>query len=326
MVSSKDVAKLANVSQTTVSRVLNSPELVRPKTVEKVMKAIKELNYHPDPVARSLVSKQTKTIALISGPLYNPFFVDTTSAIVDYANEKDYQVIVHFSNDDKEDITNRYIFKNKVDGIIMSSILMDDPIYEQMKCLDIPIIFFNRRHSKECNFVEIDNEMAGFLLTEHLIQKGHKEIVWISGQLDKSTFHDRYKGYERALKTYNYPMKKENMFIIDTDPNTIKSVFKKIISREKKITAIAASTDAIALLLLDLYGKLNVKVPEEVAIIGIDNVDLSSLGYVQLSTVGPSESYNLGRVAIEKLFDLIEKKTDKVQITAPVQLYERKTT
>ncbi|RKJ08313.1 LacI family transcriptional regulator, partial [Butyricicoccus sp. 1XD8-22] len=141
MVSSKDVAKLANVSQTTVSRVLNSPELVRPKTVEKVMKAIKELNYHPDPVARSLVSKQTKTIALISGPLYNPFFVDTTSAIVDYANEKDYQVIVHFSNDDKEDITNRYIFKNKVDGIIMSSILMDDPIYEQMKCLDIPIIF-----------------------------------------------------------------------------------------------------------------------------------------------------------------------------------------
>ncbi len=78
--------------------------------------------------------------------------------------------------------------------------------------------------------------------------------------------------------------------------------------------------------MLDLYGKLNVKVPEEVAIIGIDNVDLSSLGYVQLSTVGPSESYNLGRVAIEKLFDLIEKKTDKVQITAPVQLYERKTT
>lgn len=326
MVSSKDVAKLANVSQATVSRVLNSPELVRPETVEKVMKAIKQLNYHPDPVARSLVSKQTKTIALISGPLYNPFFVDTTSLIVDYANEKGYQVLVHFTNDTQEDLANQYIFKNKVDGIIMSSILMDDPIYEKIKTLNIPIVFFNRKHNDECNYVEIDNEMAGYLLTEHLIKKNHEEIIWIGGQLNKSTFHHRFKGYKKALQDYNIPYKEENVFIIDTDPKIIKNVFTQIINRKVKPTAIAASTDAIALLLLDLYGKSNILVPEEVAIAGIDNVNLTSYGYVQLSTVGPIESYNIGQIAVEMLFELIEKKINKVQITLPVQLYERKTT
>lgn len=326
LVSSKDVAKLANVSQATVSRVLNTPELVRPETVEKVMKAIKQLNYHPDPVARSLVSKQTKTIALISGPLYNPFFVDTTSLIVDYANEKGYQVLVHFTNDIQEELANQYIFKNKVDGIIMSSILMDDPIYEKIKALNIPIVFFNRKHNDECNYVEIDNEMAGYLLTEHLIKKNHKEIIWIGGHLNKSTFHNRFKGYKKALKDYNIEYKEENVFIINTDPQSTKNVFTQIINREEKPTAIAASTDAIALLLLDLYGKSNIAVPEEVAIGGIDNVNLTRYGYVQLTTVGPIESYNIGQIAVEMLFELIEKKINKVQITIPVQLYERKTT
>lgn len=326
MVSSKDVAKLANVSQATVSRVLNSPELVRPETVEKVMKAIKQLNYHPDPVARSLVSKQTKTIALISGPLYNPFFVDTTSLIVDYANEKGYQVLVHFTNDSEEDLANQYIFKNKVDGILMSSILMDDPIYEKIKTLDIPVVFFNRKHNEECNYVEIDNEMAGFLITEHLIKKGHKDIIWISGHLNKSTFHNRFEGYKRALKTYNMELKEENVFVITTDPKSITNVFNQIINRDKKTTAIAASTDAIALLLLDLYEKFNIKVPHEIAISGIDNVNLSGYGYVQLTTVGPIEAYNIGQIAVEMLFELMEKKINKVQITIPVKLYERKTT
>lgn len=324
MVSSKDVAKLAKVSQATVSRVLNSPELVRPETVEKVMKAIEQLNYHPNSVARSLVSKQTKTIALISGPLYNPFFVDTTSLIVDYANEKGYQVLVHFTNDLQED--NQYIFKNKVDGILMSSILMDDPIYEKIKALNIPIVFFNRKHNDECNFVEIDNEMAGYLLTEHLIKKNHKEIIWISGHLNKSTFHNRFRGYKKALEDYNIPYKEENVFILNTDPKSIKKIFTQIINRDNKPTAIAASTDSIALLLLDLFEKINVKVPEEIAIAGIDNVNLSSYGFVQLTTVGPIESYNIGQIAVEMLFELMEKKIDKVRITIPVQLYERKTT
>ncbi len=92
LVSSKDVAKHAGVSQTTVSRVLNTPELVKPKTVEKVMKAIEDLNYIPNDIARSLVQKKTGIITLISGPLHNPFFVDTTTAIVNYVNARGYKL------------------------------------------------------------------------------------------------------------------------------------------------------------------------------------------------------------------------------------------
>ena len=99
MVSSKDVAKHVGVSQTTVYRVLNMPQTVKKPTLDKVMKAIDELNYIPNGHARSLVQNKTNTIALLSGPLHNPFFVDTTTAIVNYANEKGFRVNVQFVND-----------------------------------------------------------------------------------------------------------------------------------------------------------------------------------------------------------------------------------
>lgn len=327
MVSSKDVAKYAGVSQTTVSRVLNTPHLVKQPTLNKVMAAIEDLNYIPDGNARSLVQKKTDTIALISGPLYNPFFVDTTTSIVNYANENGYRINVHFSNDENLSELYNTIFENKVDGIILSSILLEDPAFHKLEKSGIPFITYNRKHQSNKNFVEIDNEQAGFLAAEHLIALNHKNICWIGGPLEISTFKGRYDGFLKALERHGVVPDMKHVFITDTGKEELQQTFKKIEGFAEKPTAIFAATDAIAIQMMDFYISAGYRVPQDISIIGIDNVDISRHASISLTTVGISSAADLGQLAIEKLIEKIQGKNKTcIQITKAVRLFERKTT
>lgn len=327
MVSSKDVAKHAGVSQTTVSRVLNTPELVKQPTVDRVMKAIQELNYIPNASARSLVKKKSNTIVLLSGPLHNPFFVDTTTAIVNYANTKGYRVNVQFVNDDE--ITEAYstAIEQQVDGIILSCVLMDDPIVELLETMNIPFITYNRKHKKNKHFVEIDNYKAGFLSCQHLIELGHSKIAWIGGPLNVSTFNNRYRGFLRALKDYNLEVPEEYIIHTNTSKKDVKTAFEKLMWSEERPTAICAGSDSLALFLMDDAVSVGLKVPEDISIIGIDNVEISSHASIRLTTIGSISEENLGFLAIKKLIELIEnKKNSCVKITESVKVFNRSTT
>lgn len=329
MVSSKDVAKRAGVSQTTVSRVLNNPQAVRQKTIDKVNHAIQELGYRPNSIARSLVSNQTKTIALISGPLSNPFFMEATTAIVNYANEKGYRIHVYFENQWNQEETYDGVFETKVDGIILCSILYEDQIFEELKSLNTPLVMFNRKHKEPCNFIEIDNEEAGYIATKHLIDLGHRNICWIGSHLNMSTFSGRFKGYERALNEAGIPVN-ENLVIIDgVEDGSFEVAYQRLVFLLDTVTAVYASTDSIALSLLDRFISDGYRVPEDISLIGTDNVRLASHASLQISTVGNCEQLNLGLVAIKELFALMEKSEENmevIQTTLPVKLYKRETT
>lgn len=327
MVSSKDVAKHAGVSQTTVSRVLNTPELVKKPTIDKVMKAIQELNYIPNAHARSLVQNKTYTIALLSGPLHNPFFVDTTTAIVNYANSKGYRVNVQFVND--KELTEAYAtaFEQKVDGIILSCILIDDPIFERLEKMDIPFITYNRKHKNNRHFVEIDNFEAGYLSAKHLIELGHTNIAWIGGPLTTSTFNNRYQGFLKAIKEYRLAVPTEYIIQTDTSKIDVSKSFQSLMQLTNRPTGICAGSDSLALYLMDDAIHANLSIPEDISIIGIDNVDISQHGSIQLTTVGSISNKNLGLLAIQKLIELIEnKKNSCVKITESVKVFIRKTT
>lgn len=327
MVSSKDVARHAGVSQTTVSRVLNTPELVKQPTIDKVMKAIQELNYIPNANARSLVQNKTNTIVLLSGPLHNPFFVDTTTAIVNYANTKGYRVNVQFVND--KELTEAYAIatEQKVDGIILSCILIDDPIFEKLENMDIPFITYNRKHKNNRYFVEIDNFMAGYLSAQHLIELGHSDIAWVGGPLSTSTFNNRYQGFLKALEDFNVQVPKSNIIQTDTSKHDVNRAFQNLMGMEKRPTAICAGSDSLALFLIDNAILTGLKVPEDLSIIGIDNVDLSRHASIQLTTIGSVSEENLGYLAISKLIELIEnKKNCCVEITESVKVFNRNTT
>ncbi|MGE8035533.1 LacI family DNA-binding transcriptional regulator [Lysinibacillus sp. NPDC093692] len=326
LVSSKDVAKYAGVSQTTVSRVLNTPELVKPKTIEKVMKAIEELNYIPNDIARSLVQKKTGIITLISGPLHNPFFVDTTTAIVNYVNARGYKVNVYFGTEDNLDSIYNAVLETKADAIILSSMLYEDDLFFKLEKLGIPFIMYNRKHQENRHFVEIDNVKAGYIATNHILSLGHQDICWIGGPHEISTFYGRYKGFKNALKDSGIDVKTVPAFLTNTNKNDIKRAFEEILELPKKPTAICAATDAIAIEILNLCLERGFQVPKDFNVIGIDNVELSKHHSIALTTVGLESEKSLGFIAIEKLFEVMEKKSTCIQQTESVKLFPRNTT
>ncbi|MCL1696215.1 MULTISPECIES: LacI family DNA-binding transcriptional regulator [unclassified Lysinibacillus] len=326
MVSSKDVAKYAGVSQTTVSRVLNTPELVKPKTVEKVMNAIEELNYIPNDIARSLVQKKTGIITLISGPLHNPFFVDTTTAIVNYVNARGYKVNVYFGTEDNLDSIYNSVLETKADAIILSSMLYKDDLFFKLEKLGIPFIMYNRKHQENRYFVEIDNVEAGYLATNHILSLGHRDVCWIGGPHEISTFYGRYEGFRNALKDSGIEVKNVPSFFTNTSKNDIKRIFEEILMLPTRPTAICAATDAIAIEILNLCLERGFHVPNDFNVIGIDNVELSKHHSIALTTVGLESEKNLGFIAIEKLFEVMEKKSACIQQTESVKLFPRNTT
>ncbi|WP_158738132.1 LacI family DNA-binding transcriptional regulator [Alteribacillus sp. YIM 98480] len=328
MVSSKDVAKRAGVSQSTVSRVLNDSPSVSKDNIEKVTKAMKDLNYRPNSIARSLVSKQTKTLALISGPLHNPFFVETTTSIVNYANEKGYKMNVFFENMGDNMSVYESVLSMQLDGLILSSIFMDDPIYEELQSLNIPFVMFNRKHNKGGNFVEIDNEKAGKTAADHLIDLGHEKIGYIGGPLYTSTFYGRYIGFCKEVEKRTV-LDQALIHETDTSEDAVREAVLKMMGRKHKPTAIFAATDAIAIFAIDTLKELGYGIPEDVSICGMDNVRMARHHSFELTTIGHKTDKNLGRLGIEHLIELIEDSNDpkeQVRTTMDPILYKRKTT
>ncbi|MGN7477167.1 LacI family DNA-binding transcriptional regulator [Solibacillus silvestris] len=327
MVTSKDVAKYAGVSQATVSRVLNTPEVVKKETVNKVMNAINDLNYIPNANARSLVQNKIGTIILLSGPLSNPFFVDTTSVIVNYASKMDYRVQVQFVNDNNLEKAYSNALEQKNDGIILSCILEDDPIFEKLKGLGIPFITYNRKHKLNENFVEIDNFHAGELSFKYMRELGHENIAWIGGQLNVTTFKNRYEGFIHAMKEGNMPIDPSYIVHNAVSKSDLEDAIYNLLHLRVPPTAICAATDSIALDLIDIAKKANISIPEELSIMGIDNVEISQHGMIELTTVGSKYKKNLGYIAIQELISMIDGKNNScICITEPVKLFVRKTT
>ncbi|GBF12563.1 LacI family DNA-binding transcriptional regulator [Tepidibacillus sp. HK-1] len=330
MASSKDVAKLAGVSQSTVSRVINGSNNVRKETVQKVMKAMKELNFRPNNIARSLVKNKTNTLALISGHLHNPFFVETTTTIVNKASEKGYNTLVYFENQGNNMHIYQTVFSHKVDGIILSSIFIDDPVYYELEQLGIPFVMFNRRHRQGGNFVEIDNYKAATIATQHLVSHGHKKIAYIGGPVYTSTFLGRQNGYIDTLKKNDILVDSNLIKVTDTsEEDVIKAIDELMAIEFNRPTAILASTDSLAIFSINHLIRSGFKIPEDLSICGIDNIQISSHQSMQLTSVGVTSNKNMGEIAIRQLIKLVESKEKEslpMQITLDPKLIVRRTT
>lgn len=326
MVSSKDVAKKAGVSQSTVSRVVNNPESVSKLKRDKVERVMKELNYIPNSIARSLISNKTNQISLISGTLNNPFFVEATRTIVNAAYKKGFTVNVFFEEDVSKESLYKTVFSQKSEGIILSSMYYESQYFDELLKLGIPYIMFNRRHKNGGNFVEIDNHQAGYLGAEYLISKGHKGIHFFSGELEKSTFLKRYQGFCKAMDEFNISYDDSSISITKQKPELIAEELERVLSQEKRPSAIFAATDMIALTLIDCLQKLNLRIPEDIAIIGIDNTETLRHSSLNLTSIGPVEGEHLSSIAVEQLFKMIENgEMKEFQRTIPCKLYERGT-
>ncbi|MCL6600322.1 MAG: LacI family transcriptional regulator [Alicyclobacillus macrosporangiidus] len=329
MVSSKDVARLAGVSQATVSRVLNNPTGVRHETREKVLKAMEQLHYKPNLIARSLITKSTKLVALISGSLSNGFFVETTDSIVQLLMRHGYKTIVFFDGTaNLKDILDS-VLSNRVDGILMSSIKLEDPLFDGILASGIPYVFFNRRPRTGGNYVVLDNELAGRLIAQHLLDLGHERVAYVSGPANISTFLERFTGFKTAMEVAGAVLDSEMVMEVDaSSPEEVEKATWKLLNRDTPPSAVVYATDAMALIGMDVAMSMGYRIPEDVSVAGMDDIKMAAHAAIQLTTVR-HHRFTMGEIAAEMLIDMMEKcelAQSPRQIVLKPELVVRKTT
>lgn len=303
-----DVARKANVSTATVSRVLTKPETVREKTMEKVIEAIEALNYQPNALARQLRRLETKTILVVVPDITNPFFSKVLRGIESVAVAKGYQVLLGDTGNDVGQ-ENRYlnILKQKrADGMVLLTARMDSQAVEEV-ARHFPVVL-------ACEYVEgssiptvsIDNISSARKATEYLIDLGHERIGCITGPLNIVLNKDRLKGFYQAMDRRSLTV--EPVYVQEGD-FTFESGFNlmmKFFALEQLPTAIFAANDEMAMGVIKAVKSMGLSVPSDVSVIGFDDLRFSSIFEPSLTTIS-QPAFEIGETAMDLLMKLINK-------------------
>jgi LacI family transcriptional regulator len=303
----KDVAQLANVSIATVSRTLSGKDKVSPLLAERVSAAMKELQYQPNDVARALKIKESRSIGLMIPDIENPFFPALVRGVQDAAKIHNYAVILCNTDGRLEEERNyiHFLYSKRVDGIVFTDSVYNKQSISLLDSLGIPVVLLDRRVTGiHASTVTSDNRLGAFLATEHLIELGKKRIAFISGPLKLSSGADRASGYQDALVRYNISYNKNLAFIgAFTYESSYKAVEDLLFSREK-FDAVFASNDLMAIGVIECLAKYGIRVPEDVAVVGFDDIRMAAW-YKPLLTTIRQPVYDMGQYAVKLLVEHI---------------------
>ena len=330
----KDIARIAQVSHTTVSRALNDKSRIRQETKEKILSIAKELGYRPNFIARSLVLKRTRTLGLVITNIANPFYTELAQGIEKTATKLGYSIILCSTQSDIS-TEKQYIemLRSKgVDGIVFSSAHMEDPNIVALAEEEFPITLVNRRTyhpvvKEKVNYVGVDNILGGFLAVEHLIRLGHERIGVIGGSAESSVGLERLEGGKKALSTYG--LEQRNDYFLEG--NFLKKSGyergKQFLKMAELPTAIFAASDYMALGVCQAILEEGLRIPEDVALIGFNDIEFSSMQGIELTTIG-QKKFEMGAIAVEMLVEKIEKgeeRTSAKEVLLMPELIIRKT-
>lgn len=325
----RDVAQLAGVSVSTVSRVLNNYADIRDETRRRVLKAAKELGYQPNHVARSMVLKKTFTLGLVVSDLSNPFYGETARIITATARQFNYEVFVCNTYDDPQVLAQsiKALRMRRVDGILCGSAQLGDPVLEELVTSRFPLVMYNRKlDHPDGHYIVLDNERAGFYATEHLLSLGHTAIAFVAGHFQTSTARDRQQGYLAALERWGIPVNPSYIRYGGYDQWRASVVVQELMGGPNPPTALVCANDVMALGALDAVLRVGIRVPENVSIVGFDDIEVAGHHAISLTTVAQNKE-QMGRLAVEKLVALIDGKINHpLRIVLPPNLIVRGTT
>ena len=297
----KDIAKAADVSVTTVSRVLNDKPDVSPNTRENVLEKINELGYKPNSIARGLALQKTNTLGLIIPDISNPFFPDM-------ANQKGYSVIFcNTDNEQKKEKEAIELMKEKqVDGILLSLSTTNEKELKNLRQVEYPIVQIDRK-IPNINYpsITIDNVKSAYTATKFLIENGHKKIAHITGDLETITGYQRLKGFTKAISEKK--IKLNNSYIKNGDYSK-RSGYNNMLALLKSNnppSAVFIANDLMAVGAYQAVFEMNLSIPEDISIIGHDNIDVTKLVNPTLTTMAQPK-YKLGKKAVQLLIAEIE--------------------
>ncbi|MDV2684441.1 LacI family DNA-binding transcriptional regulator [Alkalihalophilus lindianensis] len=306
----EDVAKLAQVSVATVSRVINHQGGVRKPTEERIQKAIEDLKYVRNAVARSMVRKETKTIGVIIPDICNPFFPEVIAGIERKAIDKGYFTTLSSSSGSKKiekKITEHFIERG-VDGVIITT---SDESGEQLKSLleaGIPVVAVDRAiKNYEVDTVLIGNREGAHEAVRHLIQQGHEKIAIICGPQDTTPGLERYKGYRQAMEEFGLPIKEEWIGYGDFMENSGFDCTQQFHHLEDRPTAIFSCNNLMTIGAIKSMTQLEWKLGKEVSFVGFDDIELATFTNPPLTMVS-RPMRDLGELSFQLLLDRINEK------------------
>ncbi|MGG3159759.1 LacI family DNA-binding transcriptional regulator [Priestia megaterium] len=325
MATIRDVAAKAGVSAATVSRIINNKGQATPETIARVHAIIKELGYKPNVVARSLTSRKSNTIALLVPTISNPFFPELARGVEDVANSYGLNIFLCNTDDEREKVNNYLVSLREryVDGVIINSLNLTNEDLEELHSNGIPTITLDRTFANhEFSSISVKHRIGAQLATKHLIDIGCKRIGLIRGPEDDFTAVQRMWGYRDYVKEFDW----FDQSWIALGDFSVKSGYlcmKELFQRHPDIDGVFASNDLMAIGLLKAAHEWGRKVPDELAIIGFDGIDMSQYTNPPISTI-KQPSYEMGKMAMEELLRLIKKpESDFNKIELDVELILR---
>lgn len=312
-----DIAKASGVSPATVSRVLNSSGYVKEETRQKILKVIKQLNYTPSAIARSLSTSRTNTIGVIVPDVNNPFFGEVIKGISEIADMHDLNIILCDTDEslDKELKALKLLKEQRIQGILITPTSVEDDFNSEylstLENLGIPIILVDG-HVKYSTFsgVFVDNIKGAFQGTEALIKAGHRKIGIITGRMNSKPAKDRFIGYKKALAMNNISLDERYVFNGEYRLDSAYNATKQMLMMEDRPTAVFICSNMMTLGCIKALFEENLKIPEDMAMVAFDNIEVLNIVGINVSFVnGPT--IEMGKIGMRMLIDVLNNKEKK---------------
>ena len=306
-VSIKDIAKAAGVSHSTVSRALSDSPLIKAETKARIQQLAQEMGYSPDAIARSLVTQRTHTVGVVVTTITDPFVAEVVQGIEDTAQENDYSVILasSASEPERELAAVEMLRAKRVDSLIVTSSRVGALYLEHLERFGVPVVLVNNHNRQSGRYtfsVSVDNQHGGHLATTHLIQRGHRRIGYVSatastrggGPADHSDDAERLAGYRQALDesgiTFDPALVVHGNGRVDGGERALRT----LVRLAEPPTAVFCYNDMTAIGLISAVRQTGLSVPEDLAVVGFDDIPLAAHVYPPLTTVAQHQR-DMGR-------------------------------
>jgi LacI family transcriptional regulator len=304
----KDIAKVAGLSYSSVSRALNGLKGVSEDTRKKVLEIAESLEYTPNAVARGLVQKQTGTLGLILPDITNPFYPEIARGVEERASLAGYNTFLCNTNYDlsKEKSYLLNLLENRVDGIILAPVSSQSNLFEERKHMPVPFVYLGNTPQKtKYSFVLTDNIRGGYLATRTLIERGYRRIGFISGNDEGSPVGGRFSGYKEAMDRYNIEVNDDYIRFGNWRLQSGYEIIKQMIDSGVFPEAVFAGNDILAMGILQGIKERGLSVPDDIAVIGFDDIPYASWPAIDLSTIRQPKS-RMGKSAVEILLERLQ--------------------
>lgn len=325
MTTMKDIARIAGVSLSTVSHVVNNSRFVSEEITQRVQQVIKDLDYKPSLVARSLKIKETNTIGMLVTASSNPFFSEVVRHVERYCERHNYHLIVVNTEGNSQRLKQHLerLLLKQVDGLLLMCSEPKDLESNLIESITLPVVIIDWwQDPLNADIIHENSELGGYLATKSLIDAGYSDIAVITGELTKPLTQDRLKGYKRAVQENNLQINPDWIVESHFDYQGGIDAMNHLLSLDKRPNAIFAMSDSIAIGVYQSAWKAGLSIPKDIAVMGYDNIELAQYLSPPLSTIHQPKA-RLAKYAVERLVARIRdphKKIENIQLTPEIVL------